>query len=276
MMNKKVICDIAESCGFKAPKNEVVKKGEMPKTLSYPIITKTLMSIMGAWKADSFICHDEDELREAYTKIEASDLVLEEYIEKKNELALEGFSVRGGRDVFIPYGISFFRSRPGGYGHYMWCKLMQDNDLMSRFKEIIRKCNYEGCFEIEFLIDREGNLWFLEVNFRYSFWNYALTYGGMNYPMMWAESADAGRIILPEESAYAKLPVKTYFTAMSEPGDFAQCILREHGSFWKWLSDVRKADMLYFYNPKDPKPAWSFWFHKIKRKIRKRVTNKND
>ena len=274
LMNKKVICDLAESCGFRVPKNEVVKRGELPKTLSYPVITKTLMSILGAWKEDSFICHSEEELLDAYKRIAASDLIVEEFIDKKNELCLEGFSVRGGQEVFIPYGISYFRARPGGYGHYTWCETLKDDDLKDRVRDLFRKSRYEGCFEVEFLVDKNDNLWFLEVNFRFSFWNYALTFGGMNYPMMWAESADAGRIVPPEESAYARLPVKTYFTAMSEPGDFAQCILIEHRSFWKWLSEVRKADMLYFYNPKDPMPAFSFWFHKLKRKILKRRVSK--
>lgn len=267
LMNKKVICDLAESCGFKVPKNEVVKRGELPKTLSYPIITKTLMSILGAWKADSFICYNEEELRAAYDKIEATDLILEEYIDKKNELALEGFSVNGGKDVYIPYGISFFRSRPGGYGHYMWCRKMEENDLMDRFRAIIQKCHYEGCFEIEFLIDKDDTLWFLEVNFRFSFWNYAVTFGGLNYPMMWAESTLAGKIVVPEESSYSRLPIKQYFTALNEPGDFAQSVVSGRISFWKWLSDVKKADMLYFYHPRDRFPAWSFWMHKIFRKI---------
>jgi D-aspartate ligase len=267
LMNKKVICDIAESCGYRAPKNEVVKRGEMPKTLSYPIITKTLMSIMGAWKADSFICRNEEELRSAYEMIQAEELILEEYIDKKNELALEGFSVNGGNEVFIPYGISFFRFRPGAYGHYMWCRSMGDDENMEGFREIIRKCRYEGCFEIEFLIDKNDNLWFLEVNFRYSFWNYAVTYGGLNYPMMWAESMLAGTIVPPDESSYSKLPVKTYFTALCEPGDYVQCVVKEKIPFGKWLMDVRKADMLYFYNPKDKLPAWSFWTHKILRKV---------
>ena len=269
LMNKKVICDVAASCGFQVPKNEVLKKGELPKTLSYPVITKTLMSIMGAWKADSFICRNEEELKEAYQKIAASDLIVEEFIDKKNELCLEGFSVNGGEDVFIPYGISYFRFRQGGYGHSMWCKLLEDEDLRARVREMLRKCRYEGCFEVEFLIDQEDRLWFLEVNFRYSFWNYALTYGGMNYPMMWAESMEAGKIVPPEESSFSTLPVKKYFTAISEPGDFAQCVIKGQVPFHKWLSEVRKADMLYFYNPKDRAPAWSFWINKIKRKIRK-------
>lgn len=270
LMNKKVICDLAESCGFNVPKNEVVKKGEMPKTLSYPIITKTLKSILGAWKADSFICYNEEDLRNAYNKIVASDLILEEYINKKNELALEGYSVNGGQDVFIPYGISFFRFRPGAYGHYMWCKWIEDKELQERVESLILKCRYEGCFETEFIVDKDDQLWFLEVNFRYSFWNYAVTFGGLNYPLMWAESMLAGRVVQPKESAFTTLPVKTWFTALNEPGDFAHCVVNGHVSFIKWLSDVRKADMLFFYNPADRMPAWSFWINKLLRKISKR------
>ena len=93
------------------------------------------------------------------------------------------------------------------------------------------------------------------------------TFGGLNYPMMWAESVLAGRIILPEESSYAKLPIKTYFTALNEPGDFGQSVVKGHMSIWKWLSDVNKADMLYFYNPKDLIPALSFWTSKIFRRL---------
>ena len=267
MMNKKVICDIAESCGFRVPKNEVVKRGDMPASLAYPVITKTLMSIWGVWKADSYICQNEDDLRAAYEKIKATDLILEEYVDKKNELALEGFSINGGKDVYIPYGISFFRSNPGCYGHYMWCRLMENNDLMTRFQHIIQKCHYEGCFEMEFLVDKNNDLWFLEVNFRYSFWNYAVTYGGLNYPMMWAESTLSGRIISPEESLFSSCPIRTYFTALNEPGDFGQSVVSGRLSFWKWLSDIRKADMLFFYNPYDKRPAWSFWTHKFLRKL---------
>ena len=267
LMNKKVICDIAESCGFRAPRNEVVKKGEMPKTLSYPIITKTLMSIIGAWKADSFICHSEEELREAYKKIKASDLLLEEYIDKKNELALEGFSVNEGEEVFVPYAISFLRLPNNAYGHYMRCTLTEDNDLLRRVKSIIRKCRFSGCFEVEFLVDKNDNLWFLEVNFRFSLWNYAVTFGGLNYPMMWAESTLANRIVPPEESSYASCPSRTSFTALDEPGDFSQSLLKKQISFRQWLSDIHQADMLYVYNPNDKLPAWSFWLNKMLRKI---------
>ena len=265
-MNKYEICKVAEKCGCQIPKQEIVETGELPKTLRYPVITKTLMSIMGAWKGDVYICNNEKELKEAYKKIHSPKLLLQEYIHKKNELAVEGYSIDGGREVYIPYAISFFRASDEGYGHYMYCKPLTDERLIAQLKAIIKECHYTGCFEIEFLIDENDQLWFLEVNFRYSFWNYAVTYGGLNYPLAWAQAMLDNHIKEP-----AMETLKPYFTALSEGGDFGQQVARKRISFWKWMQDVHKADMLYLYNPKDKKPAWAYWGSRIWRKIGKKI-----
>lgn len=265
-MNKHEICLLAEKCGCRIPKQEIVNTGELPKALQYPVITKVLKSIMGAWKGDVYICHDEEALKDAYSKIQSPKLLLQEYILKKNELAVQGFSIDGGREVYIPYAISFIRASEGEYGHYMFCKPFDDEELKAKLKAIIKQCHYTGCFEIEFLIDKEDKLWFLEVNFRYSFWNYAITFGGHNYPLSWAQSVLDNHITEPVTES-----LKPYFTALNEPGDYGQTVARKKISFFKWLKDVHKADMLYFYHPDDPKPAWSFWYHKILRLFKKKL-----
>ena len=266
LMNKHEICLVAEKCGCNIPKQEIVDTGVLPKTLRYPVITKTLMSIMGAWKEDVYICQNEEELKEAYTKIQSPKLLLQEYISKKNELAVQGFSIDGGREVYIPYGISFFRFSAQGYGHYMYCKPLADEKLIAKLKAIIKECHYTGCFEIEFLIDQQDQLWFLEVNFRYSFWNYAVTFGGLNYPLAWAQSVLDNHISEPQDGT-----LKSYFTALNEPGDFGQSVVRKKISFGRWIKEVHKADMLYFYHPDDPMPAWSFWYHKVVRMMKRKL-----
>ena len=266
LMNKHEICLIAEKCGCLIPKQEIVETGVLPKTLRYPIITKTLMSIMGAGKGDVYICHNEDELKTAYTQIKSPKLLLQEYIHKKNELAIEGLSIDGGREVYIPYVISYFRATEKEYGHYMYCEPLTDKKLNAQLTAIIQECHYTGCFEIELLKDQEDNLWFLEVNFRYSLWNYAVTFGGINYPLTWAQSILDNHI-----KKLKKAVMKPYFTALSEGGDFGQSVVMKKNSLWSWLKDVHNADMLYLYNPKDPCPAWSFWIHKIIRKAKKRI-----
>ena len=266
LMNKHEICMVAEKCGCRIPKQEIVDTGVLPKTLRYPVITKVLMSIMGAWKGDVHLCKNEEALKEAYTKIQSPKLLLQEYIHKKNELAVEGFSIDGGREVYIPYMATYLRSSEEGYGNYMYFELLKDEKLISQLKAIIKECHYTGCFEIEFLIDQNDQLWFLEVNFRYSFWNYAITYGGLNYPLAWAQSVLDNHITEAEEGV-----LKPYFTALNEPGDYGQSVASKRISLWKWLKDVHNADMLYFWNPKDKKPAWSFWYYKFLRLFRKKL-----
>jgi len=264
LMNKHTICEIAEKCGCTIPKQEVVDTGNLPNTLQYPIITKTLMSIMGAWKDDVYICHDENELKRAYQKIKSPKLLLQEYIYKKNELTIQGLSIDGGREVYPILATSYFRCSEQSYGGYMYCKPLDDEQLAKQITSIIGECKYTGCFEIEFLIDDNDKKWFLEVNFRYSFWNYAVTFGGINYPLTWARSVLDNCISRPEDGM-----LKSYFTAMSEPGDYGQSVVSKNISLKKWLKDLHNADMLYFYNPKDPMPAYSFWFHKFFRKLRR-------
>ena len=66
-----------------------------------------------------------------------------------------------------------------------------------------------------------------------------------------------------------------YFTALSEAGDFGQSVVRKRMTFWQWIKDVHKADMLYLYNPKDKRPAWSFWYHRFTRMIKHKLITKH-
>lgn len=269
LQNKETICKVAESCGIRIPKEEVVHTGELPKTLQYPIITKTLKSTMGLWKGDSYICHNEKEYVEACKKIQSPKLLLQEYVHKKNEVAVEGFSVDGGRTVYAPFQISFLRLPEDRYGEYMYVKPTQ-SDVLEKVTKIIKECKFEGCFEVEFLLDKNEELVFLEVNFRYSFWNYAVTYGGINYPAEWAlatKMCEEGAIPPPE--AFAKQGCRELFTAICEPGDFGQSVQSGKISIWQWIKDIINADMCYFWNAKDPMPAISFWWHKLLRYVKK-------
>lgn len=253
MMDKDSICEIAKSCGFNVPNKEVVETGTLPSSLKYPIITKTLMSIMGAWKNDVYICNSDEELRDAYKKIKSPKLLLQEYIYKKNELAIMGFSINEGKQVYMPFALSYFRTPDSAYGSYMYFKPFDNSHLKDKICKLIQSCKYSGCFEVEFLIDQNDNLFFLEVNFRFSYWNYALTYGGCNYPVAWASATLSGNI---DE---AQFQLKQYFTAMDEPGDYGQMVATKKMSFKNWIKEMWQADILYIYNKRDKGPAIKYW-----------------
>lgn len=92
---------LAEECGCRISKERLVKKGEMPEGLRYPVITKAVISSNGGdWKTESFICESPDELTNAYLKIQSDNILIQEYIRKKNEYCIDGISINGGEDIF--------------------------------------------------------------------------------------------------------------------------------------------------------------------------------
>ena len=223
---------------------------------------------MGRWKEDYYICEDEEQLQTAYQSIQSPKLLLQEYIHKKNELELWGYSINGGEQVYLPFQKSYFRLSNESYGGYMYFTPTQNQELVDKISNLIRRCNYTGCFEVEFLVDKDDSLWFLEVNFRFAMSNYGVTFGGVNYPLSWAKSVLNNRI-------ETNFQLKEYFTAINEAGDFGQSVATRKVSLFQWLKDIRSVDMLFYYNPKDPLPAWSFWYYKIIRKIRKKLFKKS-
>lgn len=265
-LDKDSINQLSEKCGCTIPKSEIVSKGSMPTTLHYPIITKTISSMSGAWKNDVFICHTPEELQNAYKSIVAEELLIEEFIVKEKELNIAGFSINNGNDVYLPFEMTSVRAPEGTYGHYMEIKTLQDEHLRKSIKRIIKETSYNGVFSVDLLIGKDGLKYFLEVNFRHSAFSYSCNFGGVNLIKEWA-IATLNKSI-DEQSLNKRLTTKTY-RAMAEPKDFGQSVLKHRIGLLKWLKDFHKAEVTFFYARGDIKPAFSEWSFVVVRKLRK-------
>ena len=263
---KKHICDLAEKCGIPQPKGELLKKGELPKNLHYPVITKVTMSIKGAWKDDVYVCQDEEELKEAYTHIVADELLVQEFIVKKNELCVDGISINEGEEIIFPYTSEYLRFGKSSYGNYMNMLPYENIEVIEKIKNIIRGCHFSGIFSLESLIDKDDNLWFLEVNFRNSTWSYAVTYGGLNLPYYWAKWTLEGKMNL-SECNIRKKP----FTAMAELGDLSDIARMPDISFRTWLKQFKACDCPYYHNKYDKAPFYHAIWYKIKTVFKHKV-----
>lgn len=267
LQNKKTITSLGVEAGMTIPKSEVVDTGVLPKTLKYPIITKVLASTMGAWKDDVYICHNEEELKDAYKKIKSPKLILQEYIYKKGEFCMEGFSCNDGNDVFIPYICNYIRIYDNSYGHYMEFTPFKNEALKEKILKLFKLTKFNGIFEIEFMRGPNDENYFLEINFRASTWNYALTVGGGNLPYFWAKSMLSGKIHY-EEMELTEKP----FRAMVEPDDFIMKVLkaREVGLI-QWIKELKSCECTYYYDKNDPKPLRSYIANRIINYFRKRM-----
>lgn len=247
-MDKMEILELARRHGLKVLETASARRGEVPAGLKYPVITKSISPNVGGWKSDVHICGSEGELREAYGSIQSPEVVLQRYIEKKNEYCLDGFSVDRGRQVFHAIASTYNYVIPGYYSPYMTV-----SRPLERFKKpleaMMEEIGFEGIYSAEFLVDGEDNYWFSEINFRNSTWSYASTRAGMPLPVLWARAMERGGL---DPSEYRD--IREGFTAMVEPVDYAKRVLAGGLSPADWLADFKEADCGFYYSKEDPEP----------------------
>ena len=257
--DKSVQCRLASSCGFTVPRFEVLEKGSLPVALDYPVITKTLSPNEGQWKKDMFVCHDESALLCAFEKIEASRLIIEEYIEGIHEYDLKGISIDGGREVCFTYA-KIWNSQTDSFSSIMHYEPCDDTVLKERIQALMKKADYSGIFDIEFIQDASGELYFLEVNWRTGMYNFNHTVNGFNIPYLWAKFSLTGHIdtssIVPKYGSY---------TSFDELVAFSAC-LRKPKLFGAWIRTIWRSDILFYYDRNDLKPCLFAWLYFFKRK----------
>ena len=263
--NKDNILKLAKKHGLQYLKTFAVDVGEIPEGLEYPIITKAIISTIDNWKDDMIICHNESELREAYKKIRSPRVLLQKYIEKKNELCLEGVSVNKGNNVLISIASSYNYLLEDSYSPYMTVQNLHNEKIENSLKEMFKEILFEGIFEVEFLVDKDDQLYFLEINFRNSTWSYASTVAGMPLPVLWSKGMLNPTVI---DSAYQA--IVTPFTAMVDFDDYVKRVKRHKVTIWKWISDCRQCKCRYYLGRHDSRPFFSMLGSIVSSKFRKR------
>ena len=109
------------------------------------------------------------------------------------------------------------------------------------------KIGYEGLFEAEFLIDKNGHYYFSEINFRASAWNYTGAIAGMPLSYLWLKYTESGAINQQDHKKFAD------FMCMSEAIDFGKRVDGGQINLAQWLYEFKQAKT-YLYNDKDPEP----------------------
>ena len=230
--NKEKIYELADKHGMRIAQTWHVKKGYLPNDIEYPVITKPIRPYAD-WKSDYYVCNNEDELIIAYSKIGGgSELLLQRYVDKVTERTYEGCAVDKGRDVLFSIEARYTYTLPDYYSMEMVVSNPTDEDV-----------GYEGIFEVEFMEDGDGKLWFLEINFRNSTWSWASTKVGMPLPVIWIKGMMEENI---SKNVIRKVPKG--FRALAEQPDFFFRVRREKMiSLFEWLKLVKTADCLMIH-----------------------------
>ena len=258
-MGKERLCEIAEQCNLKSPKTQVVQVGEIPISIKYPVFTKALDSFdFHGWKNTEKVCYNENDLKNVYDSLKVSRILLQEYIEKENEYILQGVSINGGEEVFIPIEGGYYRLPDNAYGSYLYFnEFRQGSHLYDSIRRMMRIIKYTGIFEAEFIVEKGSKrLYFLEINFRHTLWNHTFTSMGVNLNKIWKESVTSGHLVT------GVIEIKKQpFVLMNESEDFKRTVLPHKIKLFSWLKDVKNADGFVLWDKMDRKPFWSYIRH---------------
>lgn len=259
-MDKQKILEIAKKHGFNVLDSWVVRLGEIPEDIEYPVITKDISPNAGSWKSDVFICENERELIEAFGKISSPIIQIQKFIDKKNEYAIEGMTINNGSQMLIGSTLTWKYQIKGYYSPYHNVTMLKNPEIRSKLESLFAEIGFEGIFEVEFLIDKDDTYYFLEANFRASAWNYSSTVAGMPLAYLWVKSMGDGVIAQDAEKEFED------FTDMSEVIDYGKRVDGGICSFAEWLRDFKEAKGTYYYNANDMAPFEYLFEHWVEYK----------
>ena len=257
-INKEEQMALAKECGLNVIPTERVKRGELPKILEYPIFTKATNSLNPFWKANAFVCRNEEELLDAYKHMGIDDVLLQKYIQRKDEAPIQGLSIDAGREVKLFARKTSHRFSPTGFGVYSSIERFNDAAMEQKVAAMLKKIGFTGIFEIEFIQDVCGVMYFLEINFRCTMSIHAYAEYGINIPFVFAKSTLEGHLHM-EEIHFSSKPD---YRMMIELEDLKESVIHGNTSLWLWLDDFIHADSYLYIDKHDMGPFWALVWRK--------------
>ena len=249
-MDKFRILELAKKHGLNILDSRVVKRGDIPGDLKYPIITKSISPNSGGWKSDVFICENSVELNEAFKKIKSEEVLLQQFVEKKNEYAVEGCSVNHGKNTLLSIYSTYNYLIKGYYSPYRTSGSFHNPEIEKGLRGMIEEIGFEGIFDAEFLIGPDDQYYFLEVNFRNTTWSYASDVLGMPLAYLWVKAL-LGEVDLEKSFKPNQGPI----LCMVEPIDYnLRCKQRGYSKV-KWLGELLRCKCKDYWNWRDLRPS---------------------
>ena len=259
-MNKDVMMNLVVKHGIQIAKTWKVKVGYIPEDIIYPVMTKAINSIGAEWKDIVYICHNDIELNEAFSHMRSETILVQQYIEKVDEISFDAISVNHGKDVWVVIEANQVYNMPDKYSPYWIIKNSENKEMQDKIAKVIGEIGLEGIFEFEFMQDKDGNLWFLEINFRNTALGYSTTVAGMPQVVYWCESMEKGFI---DKEKYYKI-VPDGLTAMAECFDYDARVKTGIVSKEEWLKEYMTAECKMYMGRDDFEPFKLFMEYKQK------------
>jgi len=247
LMDKTHQTEVAFEVGFDIPYTTKIDTIEQAKQWNvFPCIIKPEESALGC-KSDIQICNDEEELISSMGGTLCNSFQVQQFIEKTLEFQLIGCSLDHGELLIIPGFTKIIRQPSNtntGYLKYVDIKELQDEAFMKKVKCFMKHIGYEGLFSLEFLQDKNGKKYFLEINMRNDGNAYCVTAAGVNLPYNW--------VLYSTQKKTSRTTIQKGVYFMPEIEDLRLCIKKKY-SLILWFKQFCQTTHAVFAI-KDPLP----------------------
>lgn len=246
LMSKKRMADLAIEVGLMIPPTTYLKVSSELK-INLPCIIKPLESRKGK-KSEIAICKTLEELNN-YTSLHIHDIrnyQIQEFIDKDYEYQLIGCSTKS--EVIIPGVSKILRPCKWSNTSFLHYTPLEEGFCeLERCKEFVRRTGYHGLFSLEFLRDKNGEDYFMEINFRNDGNAICVTEAGMSLPYIWYLDC-----VGKDYSEESKRSVKSVYV-MPDVAEL-KLLLTKQISIKDYISDFRKTNRFMEYDKLDKKP----------------------
>lgn len=188
LTNKQAMTKLASFIGLNVPFSVVSNEEFDINNLPYPVITKPSASKNGT-KHDIVICQTKESLHKFLSQRASREFQIQKFINKDFEFQLIGCSINDGNEIIIPGISKLIRTASGSNtGFLLYTSLSSEfNKTINYTKKFIRATGYSGLFSVEFIRGKDGEDYFMEMNFRNDGNAICATNAGANLPMFWVQ-----------------------------------------------------------------------------------------
>lgn len=268
-MRKDVQKTMAQAAGLDVVPGRVVDaadwRPEDASAVRFPCFVKPNVSALSS-KAKIARCDTPEQLAAAlarYARDGEEEALVEDCVDVVEELSVIGVCMGG-----VSYSPAFVRSLVGGKGQRRGVMLTGEvlpasmlGGIAPACDRLVQATGFEGVFDIDLLVARDGSVYFAELNFRPGASTYALVAAGANLPGAFARFALSGA----RDDASLRVPISRTVFANEKvlleecaTGGMAPRRMRElmHG-----------ADITFIRNSEDPGPYRVFQAFECKARL---------
>ncbi len=264
LMSKGLQKDLAESFGIPVINGHVIEVNrvysepvfEISESISFPCFIKPNVSVTSS-KSKMCICNDIDELTDkirTFSRRKKYSVMVEELVDIKNEYSILG--VCAGDTVCAP---CFFIAEEGGEderrgvavtGRTLDPSLIQP--LKEKLDRFVASLGFTGLFDIDLIEDKQGNMYFAEINMRVGASCYAFTQSGINTPAMLADYIFDGKPL--DTKCKNEMPNKTFVSEKGVFEEYKKKLISRKEAF----ALIDSTDIQFIKDSNDPKPFKKF------------------